>query len=284
MSAPSSPLVSIILPTYNRGDLLLEAVGSVRDQTYSRWELVIADDGSTDDSLSALPDDARIRTKRLAHSGNVATVRNAGLAAATGSLIGFLDSDDRWRPEKLLRQVARLEARPEAGWCYGQHDLIDAQGQPAPCRSGPVWHPREGLIAGEIMRANAGVALQSVIVRREIAAGLRFDERLPFADDHDFLVRLALAWPACVVDAIVADIRDHAGRITNHRYEQTLAIAMAYGRYRGLVSDPALKRVCARRRRGLIRSYLSRMRAAGQLRQGVARLARAWIGVRRQNL
>jgi glycosyltransferase involved in cell wall biosynthesis len=271
------PLVSIVLPTYNRRDLLLAAVESVRQQTCERWELLIADDGSTDGSVDALPVDRRIRVIRLAHTGNVARVRNAALDAATAGLVGFLDSDDRWCPRKLAAQITRLEHCPDAGWCYGRHGLIDERGNATPLRSGPAWVPREGSIVGAILAAQAGVAMQTVVVRRDVAAAIRFDERIPFADDHDFLVRLAFASPACVVDEIVAEVREHAGRTTHHRYDQTLGIAMRYGTYRHMAPDAALKRVCQRRRRSLVRSYLARARAAGTLPRGVAALIRAWI-------
>ena len=276
------PLVSIVLPTYNRRALLLEAVSSVLHQSYTRWELLIADDGSTDDSLASLPADPRIRVIRLPHTGNVARVRNAALQEAAGTLVGFLDSDDRWRPEKLTRQVARLRLRPDAGWCFGQHALIDEHGRGTPMRSGLPWQPREGALIGAILTSNAGVAMQTVLVRRDIAAGIGFDERIPFADDHDFLVRLAFASSACVVDEVVADVREHAGRTTLERYDQTLGIAMAYRSYRAMVADPELKRVCARRSWSLIRTYLARARAAGALPRGMTNLMRAWRELHRK--
>jgi glycosyltransferase involved in cell wall biosynthesis len=275
----AEPLISIVLPNYNRRDLLLDAVASVRQQTYTRWELLIADDGSTDDGLAALPADKRIRVIRLPHTGNVASVRNVAVRAAAGVLVGFLDSDDRWRPEKLVRQIARLLVRPDCGWCYGQHDLIDERGATVPFRSSFPWQPREGAFIREMLTTEAGVALQTVIVRRDIAAAIRFDERIPYADDYDFLVRLAFVTMACVVDEIVADVREHAGRTTHQRYDQTLGIAMTYRTYRRLVTDPALKRVCTQRSVAQIRSYLSRARAAGELGRGLASVIRAWIGV-----
>lgn len=275
----TEPLVSIVLPHYNRRDLLLDAVASVRRQTYTHWELLIGDDGSTDDSLEMLPADARIRVIRLAHTGNVACVRNTVLRAATGTFVGFLDSDDRWRPEKLIRQMARLLVRPDCGWCYGQHDLIDERGHATPCRSGHPWQPREGAFIREMLTAEAGVALQTVLVRRDVAAAILFDERIPFADDYDFLVRLALVSMACVVDEVVADIREHAGRTTHQRYDQTLGIAMTYRSYRRLVADRSLKRVCTQRMASLIRSYLHRARAEGELGRGLTRVIRAWTGV-----
>jgi glycosyltransferase involved in cell wall biosynthesis len=271
-------LVSIVLPSYNRRDLLLDAVASVEHQTYTRWELLIVDDGSTDGSVMGLPADERIRVIRLPHTGNVASVRNVALRAAAGTLVGFLDSDDRWRPQKLARQVARLLVRQDCGWCYGQHDLIDHGGDTISFRFSHPWQPREGAFIREMLTTEAGVALQTVIVRRDVAAAIRFDERIPFADDYDFLVRLAFVSRACVVDEVVADVREHARRTTHQRYDQILGMAMRYRTYRRLVTDRALKRVCTHRLASEIREYLSRARAAGQLGRGITSVIRAWIG------
>src|SRR5687767_14161066 len=95
-------MVSVIVPTYNRLDLLKQAVNSVFHQSLDDWELIIADDGSTDgtiDYLNSLPP-AKVRLVLLPHSGIVAQVRNAAARAAIGDYLAFLDSDDLWEPEK----------------------------------------------------------------------------------------------------------------------------------------------------------------------------------------
>src|SRR5687767_7703512 len=114
---PTGPLVSILIPTYNRLDYLREAVGSVLRQTYENWELIIVDDGSTDDTRAWVLSlaEPRIRLITIPHSGNLGLVRNRGIAEARGELIAFLDSDDAFEPHKLAAQTAALATHPECG-------------------------------------------------------------------------------------------------------------------------------------------------------------------------
>lgn len=272
----SDELVSIILPTYNRRALLQEAIASIQGQSRPHWELLIVDDGSTDGSPDVVPRDDRIRLMTRPHVGNVALLRNVGLDVARGSIVAFLDSDDRWHPHKLARQVARLRVRQESGWCYGQYNLIDESGQQIPQRRHFPWIPREGTLLREMLTTEAGVSLLTVAVRRELADALRFDEHVPWGDDYDFLVRLASTAPACVVDEVIADVREHSNRGNRHRYDQMLNFAAAYRRYERDLPDPVLKHICRQRASRLMREYLANARADGALIAGMTRAARAW--------
>jgi glycosyltransferase involved in cell wall biosynthesis len=276
MSIVATELISVILPTFNRRTLVDEAIRSVQSQTFSAWELLVVDDGSTDGTTNALPDDPRISLIARTHTGNVAALHNAGLARARGTMIGFLDSDDRWLPDKLALQVSRLTSRPECGWCYGRFRLFDSERPEIPPRSGFEWQPREGRLLKEVITTEAGISLQTVLVRRELALGLRFTETIPWGDDYDFLFRLALASPACVVDRTIAEAREHAGRGTRHRYDQMLNFATTYYRGARLVDDPNLRRLCRQRANGKVREYLAHARAAGELTKGLRAVARAW--------
>lgn len=110
------PLVSVILPTYNRGYVLKRAVDSVLAQTYSNLELIVIDDGSTDNTqeLLASYSDPRLKVVVPGKNGGPAAARNRGLEVARGDFIAFQDSDDEWLLEKLERQLAHLEAHPDA--------------------------------------------------------------------------------------------------------------------------------------------------------------------------
>lgn len=112
----SRPLVSVILPTYNRGYVLKRAVDSVLAQTYSNLELIVIDDGSTDNTQELLGsyNDPRLKIVIPGKNGGAAAARNRGLEVARGEYIAFQDSDDEWLLEKLERQIAHLEANPEA--------------------------------------------------------------------------------------------------------------------------------------------------------------------------
>ncbi len=115
------PSVSIITPTYNRAQYIKEAIESVISQTYSDWELIVVDDGSTDQTFEILDkytkQDKRIRYIRQSNSGPSAA-RNTALAQANGKYIAFIDDDDRWLPEKLEIQVKLMESDPKIGFCY----------------------------------------------------------------------------------------------------------------------------------------------------------------------
>ncbi len=99
--------------------MLPSCIKSIQDQTYPHWELIIVDDGSTDDTTNYINqlDDRRISLLTKEHSGNVAALRNAGLSKASGEFIAFNDSDDLWDPKKLELQVKALQSHEEAGFC-----------------------------------------------------------------------------------------------------------------------------------------------------------------------
>lgn len=105
------PVVSIIMPSFNSQKSILNSIGSVINQTYNNWELIIVDDCSTDDTVKLITqiDDARIRViKLLENSGSPATPRNVGIDISIGEYIAFLDSDDRWRENKLEVQIQEM--------------------------------------------------------------------------------------------------------------------------------------------------------------------------------
>jgi glycosyltransferase involved in cell wall biosynthesis len=108
------PLVSVVIPVYNRAHLLGRAIRSVLAQTFQNLELVVVDDGSTDGSAGAVApfEDPRIRVIRLPRNRGVSRARNIGIQDARGHLVAFLDSDDEWLPDKLERQVARFREHP----------------------------------------------------------------------------------------------------------------------------------------------------------------------------
>lgn len=110
------PLVSIIIPTYNRAEILSETLDSVAAQTMQNFEAIICDDGSTDDIESIVKSyDKRFRIVRLQHKGLPAIARNAGIISARGQFLAFLDSDDIWLPEKLEKQLLFAKEYPELG-------------------------------------------------------------------------------------------------------------------------------------------------------------------------
>lgn len=198
------PRVSVIIPTYNRVDVLPRAIDSVRKQTMEDFELIVVDDGSTDDTQSYLQslDDPRIRT--VAHGTNQGAnvARNTGIEAAEGTYVGFLDSDDEWKRTKLDRQLALLEERPDewvAVYCDaelhvgGAAGRIEMVGARFLARTRPS-HKMEGgeELMGEILADNVQPGAGStLLVRTDVARRIGgFDESLDRFQDPEFVLRI----------------------------------------------------------------------------------------------
>jgi glycosyltransferase involved in cell wall biosynthesis len=124
-------LVSVVMPTYNCQRFIEAAIQSVEAQTYPHWELIVVDDGSTDDTQSVVArmHDARIRYFRNAVHSGVAKARNFALRKAQGRWIAFLDSDDLWKTHKLERQLAFM-TQHRVAFSYHQYEEISEDGQP----------------------------------------------------------------------------------------------------------------------------------------------------------
>ena len=191
----ASPEVSIVLPTFNRLRHLRAAVDSVLAQTFSDWELIVADDGSEAETaayLAALEDPPRIRVLRLRHTGNPGAVRNAALREARGEYVAFLDSDDVWLPQKLARQLASLRSHPQRAWSHTAFEVIDAAGERLGGAQTRSWPAGEGWILECLVRMEIVIAPASVIVRRQLleqAGGFDIGQRA--CEDYDLWLRLA---------------------------------------------------------------------------------------------
>jgi glycosyltransferase involved in cell wall biosynthesis len=184
------PLVSVVVPAYERADVLARALATVVAQSYERLEILVVDDGSTEDLCAVVDGFADPRMTLLVHPQNRGTgaARNTGLAHATGELVAFLDSDDEWLPEKIARQVALFRAAPRAtGLVYSS--VLEATG-----RGAPVLHTASarGDVRREMMWRNViHFGMSSTVVRREVALTVGgFDEALPAIEDYDFFVRV----------------------------------------------------------------------------------------------
>ncbi|MFO1060552.1 MAG: glycosyltransferase family A protein [Dongiaceae bacterium] len=190
MSPAEPPLVSVVIPTYNRAATLARAVESVLAQTYPSFELLIVDDASTDDTAARIAPylGGRVALHRRPRNGGATAARNAGIALARGAYVAFLDSDDEWLPEKLARQVALFEAGPpDLGLVYaGLWQLVD--GRP------PVAVPprQRGRVYDALRWRNRIGTASGVMVRRAVLQRVGgFDERLPACEDWDLWLRIA---------------------------------------------------------------------------------------------
>jgi len=217
------PSVSIILPTYNRTPFLRLAVASVFAQTFADWELIVADDGSGEDTKAYLRslESARVRVLYLAHSGTPSRARNAALEVATGRYVAFMDSDDLWEPNKLARQLSVMHAEQRCEWSYTAFTIVDAEGTPLASEHHRRWTPHGGHIFAEVVRTSASIRTPAVLASTELVREVgAFDEAMDRSEDYDLWMRLALRSPACVIDEPLVAVRRHAG---NQKTEQPRA-------------------------------------------------------------
>jgi glycosyltransferase involved in cell wall biosynthesis len=187
----SPPLVSAVVPTYGRRpDLFRAAVESVRRQTYDDIELVVVDDSPENVSAWLDGDDAGftdvVRVRNGGHDG-AAAARNTGIRAASGSLIGFLDDDDRWFPTKVERQVAAFTDEAVGLVCTGQQHGTEGTttNVSVPTVRGDVT---EALLSGAMLGPTSTAMVRAAVVRD---AGELFDERLHCWEDKEWYIRLS---------------------------------------------------------------------------------------------
>lgn len=186
--------VSVIIPTYNRADVLAESVRSVLQQSYADFELLIVDDGSTDntDTMIESVSDERIRYLKMPENKGVAAARNEGLRHVRYDYIAFQDSDDYWMPDKLEKQMSFLTQRPEAALLYCPYICQKADGSTlfVPGTNIPLSE-KQGKIYPYMLKRNT-IGTPSVLLRRKCleSAGF-FNESLTCLEDWEFFLRIA---------------------------------------------------------------------------------------------
>ena len=202
-----SPAVSVILPVHNRVDTLGRAIESVLDQTFSDFELIVVDDGSTDASsdIARNSDDPRLRLIELGTNRGGNAARNEGLKAARAPLIAFLDSDDLYLPNKIERVVEEFNRRPELDLLVDSFIKVQPPGSRRERinRRNPVIDDPE-MFKRALFTRQLWKATPSISVRREAAlrAGM-FDESLRRLQDFDFLIRVASVAHCASTDEIL---------------------------------------------------------------------------------
>jgi glycosyltransferase involved in cell wall biosynthesis len=187
------PEVSVIVPAYNRRELLMRALRSVLGQTFGEWEAIVVDDGSTDGSGDVCREfpDARLRVIRHSSRRGPAAARNTAIGASQGKVVAFLDSDDEWLPDKLEKQIhAFRTAQRDVGVVYsGTRRLFGGKTYEIPS---PAIRPKDGDVFQTVLRDAYLVHTSAAAVRMEClqTAGL-FDESLPALEEWDLWMRLA---------------------------------------------------------------------------------------------
>jgi len=205
-----NPRVSVIIPTYNYGHYLSEAINSVLSQTLPIDEIIVVDDGSTDNTeeiVGTFGD--KVIYVRKGNAG-LSAARNTGIERSTGDLVAFLDADDIWYPEKTEKQVALFEVDESIGMVYScVREFESDTGETV-----TTWcEGKEGWMADDLLRFE-GAAVSAIgstgLVKREVFETIgNFDTNLKHSEDWDFSYRLARKYKLGLVREVLVDYRNH---------------------------------------------------------------------------
>jgi glycosyltransferase involved in cell wall biosynthesis len=213
------PLVSCIIPSYNRPHYVCEAVDSALAQTYEALEVIVVDDGSTDNTLEVLKKYGdKIKVLDQPNAGTAAA-RNTGVAASSGKYLAWLDSDDSWLPQKISAQVEAAERHPEAAVVYTLCQQFDENGEPPP-PAGPIAIPVE-TVQKDILNmliVESQVMPSSCLIRRDnyLSVG-GYDPEYRFSEDWELDFRLALRYQYVSINAPLTRYRVHPASKSNDR-------------------------------------------------------------------
>jgi glycosyltransferase involved in cell wall biosynthesis len=189
----TAPKISIIMPTYNRANLITETIDSIHSQTFTNWELLIMDDGSDDNTeeMVAQINDERIQFHKSTRTGHVSKLKNIAVKKARGELIAFIDSDDLWAPTKLEKQLAAMEQYPEAAFCLTGGYTFIHKNEPVEY----LYKQRDGLrfdnFLISVFKSEIAAHIPVLLFKKKcVTVSGYFDETKLFSDP-DFILSLA---------------------------------------------------------------------------------------------
>lgn len=213
------PSVSVLIPSYNHLSFLPACLESVWGQTFSDYEIIVVDDGSADGSLDFLRGCGdRIRLFEQENQGTYATL-NRCAREAKGDYLAILNSDDLWMPDKLAKQVAALNARPEVGLAHTGGFFVDSSGRET--KENPFGFDWPSTKSGRVLEAmilHNHVVASSVLLRREAFEGeAGFDERLYGSGDWDMWLRVAMKWEFAYIPEPLTGYRIHGAMASTQK-------------------------------------------------------------------
>jgi len=285
----SQPAVSVITSAYNAQAWIGETLDSVLAQTYTRLEVIVVDDGSTDATPAIVESGApRVRCMRQKRAGSAVAI-NAGIRASTAPVLAFVDHDDLWVPDKIERQLEALAADARLGMVYSDATVFEGE--------------RDLYCCGQVSRLHSGEVLRQLLledfipsptplVRREVLERVGgFDESIWIANDWDMWLRIASKYPVGLVDRPLARYRVHALSTSS-----TMDLRLAHETMSGIVEravdrDPerlgdlreqALANICLRLGQSMLKRHVRcgarTLLARGlRLRPTDARLGTSWL-------
>ena len=208
------PTISVIIPTFNRQYCLSRTIDSVLQQTLKPSEIIIVDDGSTDNTINFLQQHyPQIKLLQQTHQG-VSAARNLGIEQATGEWIALLDSDDAWQPKKLERQIKALQKKPNYRICH-THEIWYRHGKRV---NQMDKHQKYGGHIFQQCLDSCRISPSSVIIHKDIFASIGlFDESLPTCEDYDLWLRITAQHPVLYLsEPLAIKYGGHADQLSNH--------------------------------------------------------------------
>lgn len=235
----NEPLVSVIIPTYNRGRLILDSINSVLNQTYKNIELIVVDDCSTDDTEKTVKsiDDSRIKYIKLEKNSGACVARNKGIEISRGEFIAFNDSDDLWLPEKINSQLDFLyENNAEISFCKME------------CRT-----PENNFIHNfpniefdrkisykDLLKYNSA-STQTIFGKTDCFKEIIFDATMPRLQDWDEVLRLSQKYRIFYQNEILVNTFFQKDSISTHPEKAVLAMQKIFEKHKdAILSDPAI--------------------------------------------
>ena len=208
------PKISVVIAAYNAEATILETLQSLRQQTFTDFEIIVINDGSSDRTLDVLGsiDDQRLKIFSDQNVG-LSVARNRGIARAEGEFIAFLDADDLWSADKLERQLAALEQHPQAGVAYSWTSFIDEQGQFLYVQP-PVYF--EGNVYSQLLLENFLACGSVPLIRRQAIESVGgFVPGLASSEDWEYWLRLARQWSFVLVPQHQVFYRQRFGSLSS---------------------------------------------------------------------
>ena len=207
------PRVSVIIPSYNNANYIARAIDSVLNQTYRDFEIIVVDDGSTDntkDIVSSYPNPVKYLGQ---DNRGPSSARNAGIAASRGEFIAFLDSDDYFMKPNLEMKMSFLESNPRAGWIYSDWQYVNDEGSPLKKGSSKFKYSDKkltGEIFEELVRSRNFISPCTVVVRRSVLDDVgHFDTVIPSQEEYDLWLRISLQYAAYYIDKVLVFVTVH---------------------------------------------------------------------------
>ena len=246
----TAPLISVVIPTYNRSSLVSKAIASVLGQTFTNIEIIVVDDSSTDATSDILTAQfaGKIIYLQHQHNSGLSAARNTGIKASRGEYVAFLDDDDEWLPEKLKLQIQIIQQNTAVGLVYCGYTQVAENGSVIR----QIRPEKRGFILPDLLEDNyiTGSA-SAVLIKREVLdkAGY-FDENLTACEDWDLWIRIARRCPIDYTDNILVAYKIHADNMHKDLFKMEQNTARVLDKYRSLMDEKI-------RNRRFYRHYIS---------------------------